>query len=34
MSGETKRRPVVVTVGGNALVREKGKENYQWLNEV
>jgi hypothetical protein len=27
MSGETKRRPVVVTVGGNALVREKGKEN-------
>lgn len=29
MSGETKRRPVVVTVGGNALVREKGKENCQ-----
>jgi hypothetical protein len=27
MSGEMKRRPVVVTVGGNALVREKGKEN-------
>lgn len=27
MSGETKRRPVMVTVGGNALVREKGKEN-------
>jgi len=27
MIGETKRRPVVVTVGGNALVGEKGKEN-------
>ncbi len=27
MSGETKRRQVVVTVGGDALVREKGKEN-------
>ena len=27
MSGETKRRLVVVTVGVNALVREKGKEN-------
>jgi hypothetical protein len=27
MSGEAKRRPVVVTVGGNALIREKGKEN-------
>lgn len=34
MSGETKRRLVVVTVGGNALVREKGKENCRWLNEV
>jgi hypothetical protein len=27
MSVETKRRLGVVTVGGNALVREKGKEN-------
>lgn len=27
MSGETKRRLVVVTVGGNALAREKDKEN-------
>ena len=27
MSSETKHRLVVVTVGGNALVREKGKEN-------
>lgn len=27
MSGETKRRLVVVTVDENALVREKGKEN-------
>ncbi len=27
MSGETKRRLVVVTVGGNTLVHEKGKEN-------
>ena len=29
MSGETKRRLVVVTVDGNAPVREKGKENCQ-----
>jgi len=27
MIGETKRRLVVVTVGGNALVGEKGKES-------
>ncbi len=27
MRGETKRRLVVGTVGGNALVREKSKEN-------
>jgi len=27
MSGETKRKLVVVAVGWNALVREKGKEN-------
>ena len=27
MSSETKRRLVVVTVGGNTPVREKGKEN-------
>jgi hypothetical protein len=34
MSDEKKRRLVVITVGGNALVREKGKENCRWLNEV
>jgi hypothetical protein len=27
MSGETKRRLVLVTVGGSALVGEEGKEN-------
>ncbi len=27
MSGETKRKLVVVAVGGNAMAREKGKEN-------
>jgi len=26
MSSQTKRRLVIVPVGGNALVREKGKE--------
>lgn len=29
MSGETKRRLVLLTVGGNALVREKSKENFR-----
>jgi hypothetical protein len=27
MSSETKHRLIIVMVGGNALVREKGKEN-------
>lgn len=29
MSGETKRGLVMVTLDGNALILEKGKENYR-----